>query len=122
MRGYNQKKALKSKQESLHKLTPEEKGCLIPFIEGQVNSINVGMDVFNKNMKLKIETDCSGIEWKTIAESLKKASMAYHEPEVHKRAFEASRTTVFIYGDSPLIGFGRGIAPGKPVKGVARNL
>jgi hypothetical protein len=28
----------------LHKLTPEEKGYLIPFIEGQMNSINVGMD------------------------------------------------------------------------------
>lgn len=44
IRDYNQKKYLKAKQESLHKLTPEEKGYLLPFIEGQLNSINVGMD------------------------------------------------------------------------------
>ncbi len=48
--------------------------------------------------------------------------MGYHEPEVHKRAFEASRTTVFIYGDSRLIGFARDIGTGKPVEEVARDL
>jgi GNAT superfamily N-acetyltransferase len=64
-------------------------------------------------MKLKITTDCSGIDWQTIADSLKKVGMAYHEPEVHKRAFEASHTTVFIYEDSQLIGFGRVISDGE---------
>ena len=44
MQGHNQRKALKAQQESLHKLTPEEKGYLAPFIFGQQNSINVGMD------------------------------------------------------------------------------
>ena len=70
----------------------------------------------NKRMlsdKLKIVTDCSEVDWKTIAESLKKVSMAYHEPEVHRRAFEASHTTVFIYEDSQLIGFGRAISDGE---------
>ena len=28
-------------------------------------------------MKLKIVTDCSEVDWKTIAESLKKVGMAY---------------------------------------------
>ncbi len=64
-------------------------------------------------MKLKIVTDCSGVDWKTIAESLKKVSMAYHEPEVHESAFKASHTTVFIYDDSQLIGFGRAISDGE---------
>jgi GNAT superfamily N-acetyltransferase len=64
-------------------------------------------------MELKIITDCSGVDWQTIAESLKKVGMAYHEPEVHKRAFEASHTTVFIYEDSQLIGFGRAISDGE---------
>ena len=64
-------------------------------------------------MKLKIVTDCSEVDWKIIAELLKKVSMAYHEPEVHKRAFEASHTTVFIYEDSQLIGFGRTISDGE---------
>ena len=44
MRGYDQKKALKSKKKSLHKLTPDEKGYLVPFVINQQNSINVGMD------------------------------------------------------------------------------
>ena len=42
--GYNQKKAIKLKQRSLHKLTPEEKGYLLPFIIKEQNSINAGMD------------------------------------------------------------------------------
>ena len=64
-------------------------------------------------MKLRIVTNCSDVDWKTIAKLLKKVSMAYHEPEVHKRAFEASHTTVFIYDDSTLIGFGRAISDGE---------
>ena len=64
-------------------------------------------------MELKIVTDCSGVDWQTIAESLKKVGMAYYEPEVHKRAFEASHTTVFIYEKSKLIGFGRAISDGE---------
>jgi hypothetical protein len=42
--GHYQRKALKSKRQSLHKLTPEEKGYLVPYIEGQQNSVYVGMD------------------------------------------------------------------------------
>jgi ribosomal protein S18 acetylase RimI-like enzyme len=64
-------------------------------------------------MKLKIKTDCSGVDWQAIAESLKTVGMAYHEPEVHKRAFEASHITVFIYEESRLIGFGRAISDGE---------
>ena len=64
-------------------------------------------------MELKIITDCSEVEWKTVPELLKKASMAYQKAEVHKRAFEASHTTVFIYEDSQLIGFGRAISDGE---------
>ena len=64
-------------------------------------------------MGLKITTDCTGVDWQTVAESLKKVGMAYYEPEVHKRAFEASHTTVFIYAESKLIGFGRAISDGE---------
>ena len=64
-------------------------------------------------MNLKTITACSGVDWQTIADSFKKAGKAYHEPEVHRRAFEASHTTVFVYGDSQLIGFGRAIADGE---------
>ncbi|MGV1100065.1 GNAT family N-acetyltransferase [Thiovibrio sp. JS02] len=64
-------------------------------------------------MGLKIVTDCSGVDWQAIAESLKKVGMAWHEPEVHKRAFAASHTAVFIYDESRLLGFGRAISDGE---------
>jgi GNAT superfamily N-acetyltransferase len=64
-------------------------------------------------MELKIKMDCSGINWQVIADSLKEVGMAHHKPEVHKRAFEASHTTVFIYEKSQLIGFGRAISDGE---------
>jgi hypothetical protein len=44
MLGYRQKQVLKKRQEALHNLTPEEKGYLTPYIEGQQNTVNVGMD------------------------------------------------------------------------------
>ena len=64
-------------------------------------------------MKLDIKTDCSGVDWQAVADTLKLVGMAYHEPEVHKRAFEASHTTVFIYAQSRLIGFGRALSDGE---------
>lgn len=44
MQGHAQRKALKARQQSLHKLTPEERGYLVPYIEGQQNSVYVGME------------------------------------------------------------------------------
>jgi GNAT superfamily N-acetyltransferase len=63
-------------------------------------------------MKLSIKTDCCGVDWQTIADILQGVGMAYHEPEVHRRAFAASHTTVFIYAESQLLGFGRAISDG----------
>ena len=64
-------------------------------------------------MELKVKTDCSNIDWQFIAETLKKVGMAYHDAEVHQRAFEASQTCVFVYQDSHLLGFGRAISDGE---------
>ncbi len=64
-------------------------------------------------MTLKIIYDCAGIDWQIIADTLKKVGMAYYSPDVHKRAFKASHTTVFIYEKSQLIGFGRVISDGE---------
>jgi len=44
MGSYEKKKNLRTKQESLHKLTPEEKGFLVVYIQEQQNSIHVGME------------------------------------------------------------------------------
>ena len=44
MQGYSQRKVLRAQKDCLYKLTPEEKGYLVPFIFGLQNTINVGMD------------------------------------------------------------------------------
>jgi len=41
---YIKKENLKTRKEALHQLTPEEKGYLVPYIEGRKNSIYVGID------------------------------------------------------------------------------
>ncbi|AOU99811.1 hypothetical protein BI364_15825 [Acidihalobacter yilgarnensis] len=43
-RTYTARKLLKERKELLHKLTPEEKGYLVPYILNQQNSVYVGMD------------------------------------------------------------------------------
>lgn len=53
-----------------------------------------------------------GVDWKTVSETLKRVGMAYDEPDIHRRAFEASHTTVFVYQAARLIGFGRAISDG----------
>ncbi|MGA9109523.1 MAG: GNAT family N-acetyltransferase [Smithella sp.] len=63
-------------------------------------------------MEIDIVYDCSETDWKAVSETLKCVGMAYEEPDVHKRAFEASHTTVFVYKDAQMIGFGRAISDG----------
>lgn len=63
-------------------------------------------------MEIDIVYDCSKTDWKVVTETLKNVGMAYEEPEVHKKAFEASHTTVFVYNAFRLIGFGRAISDG----------
>ncbi len=63
-------------------------------------------------MELEIKRNCSDVGWKTVSETLKLLGMAYYDPDIHRRAFEASHTTVFVYIDSRLIGFGRAISDG----------
>lgn len=63
-------------------------------------------------MEVDVKKDCSGADWKAVSEILKCVGMAYDEPDVHRRAFEASHTTVFVYHAELLIGFGRAISDG----------
>jgi ribosomal protein S18 acetylase RimI-like enzyme len=64
-------------------------------------------------MELDVRMDCAGVDWKTVSETLKYVGMAYHRPDVHRRAFEASHTTVFVYHADQLLGFGRAISDGE---------
>jgi GNAT superfamily N-acetyltransferase len=63
-------------------------------------------------MEVDVKQDCIGVDWKTVSETLKSVEMAYYEPDVHRIAFEASHTTVFVYHADRLIGFGRAISDG----------
>jgi ribosomal protein S18 acetylase RimI-like enzyme len=63
-------------------------------------------------MEFDLKQDCTGVDWKVVSDTLKRVGMAYYEPDLHKKAFEASHTTVFIYHDDRLIGFGRAISDG----------
>jgi ribosomal protein S18 acetylase RimI-like enzyme len=63
-------------------------------------------------MEFDLKQDCTGVDWKVVSDTLKRVRMAYYEPDLHKKAFEASHTTVFIYHDDRLIGFGRAISDG----------
>lgn len=63
-------------------------------------------------MEVDVRQDCAGVDWKTVSETLKRVGMGYYAPDVHRRAFEASHTTVFVYQADLLIGFGRAISDG----------
>ncbi|MFZ0449262.1 MAG: GNAT family N-acetyltransferase [Desulfatiglandaceae bacterium] len=63
-------------------------------------------------MKVDVKQDCIGVSWKAVSETLKCVGMSYHEPDVHRKAFEASHTTIFVYHADRLVGFGRAISDG----------
>lgn len=63
-------------------------------------------------MEVDVKQDCAGVDWKAVSETLKRVGMAYYEPDMHRKAFEASHTTVFVYHADQLIGFGRAISDG----------
>lgn len=63
-------------------------------------------------MESDIQFDCSGADWNTVCETLSRVGMAHYKPDVHRKAFENSYVTVFVYHDSHLIGFGRAISDG----------
>ncbi len=63
-------------------------------------------------MDMDMRFDCADVDWRIVSETLKRVGMAFHEPDVHKRAFENSYATVFVYYDGQLIGFGRAISDG----------
>ena len=58
-------------------------------------------------------TTARGVDWdEVVSETLRNVGMAYDTPDIHKKAFEASHTIVFVYHQGRLIGFGRAISDG----------
>ena len=63
-------------------------------------------------MDLDISLTCAGVDWQVVSVLLQRVGMAHYSPEVHRNAFEASHTTVFVRRGGQLIGFGRAISDG----------
>ena len=61
---------------------------------------------------VRVQQDCYNIDWTAVSTLLKLGGMAYHEPEVHKKAFQNSFSVVFLFDKDRLIGFGRVISDG----------
>jgi len=51
-----------------------------------------------------------------VADTLRKVEMGYHDPDLHKKAFENSYVTVFLFHDNHMIGFGRAISDFRKMK------
>ncbi|WDP91923.1 MAG: GNAT family N-acetyltransferase [Desulfobacter sp.] len=63
-------------------------------------------------MEIKIKYDTKNIDWNKIADTLKSVGMAHYEPQKHKKAFQASYRTVFLFDRKVMVGFGRAISDG----------
>lgn len=63
-------------------------------------------------MDITAKYDCLGVNWQTVADTLKSVGMAHHAPEKHRQAFEGSYAKVFLYNAGKLVGFGRAISDG----------
>jgi ribosomal protein S18 acetylase RimI-like enzyme len=63
-------------------------------------------------VNLDIRFNFTGVNWEIVSETLKRVGMTYDKPAAHRKAFENSYVTVFIYKDNQFIGFGRSISDG----------
>ena len=64
-------------------------------------------------MKISYTTSCSAIDWQRVREILKTVGMGHHSEQRHRKAFEASHTTIFAHSGDRLVGFGRALSDGQ---------
>lgn len=63
-------------------------------------------------MDVEVRFECSDINWNAVSETLKTVGMGYYSPDEHRRAFEASHSTAFLFHEGQMVGFGRAISDG----------
>jgi GNAT superfamily N-acetyltransferase len=61
---------------------------------------------------MEFRQSCDGVDWTAVRDVLKDAGMSFHEPGMHRRAFEAAYKVVFAYDEETLIGCGRALSDG----------
>ncbi len=64
-------------------------------------------------MNLRLQLNTTDINWDLVVDILQKVGMAYHTPEIHKRAFNNSHLVVFVFDEENLVGFGRVLSDGE---------
>lgn len=63
-------------------------------------------------MDFRVQDNCEGIDWHLVREYLKEAGMGYYDAQLHEKAFRSSFSSVFVFHDEKMIGFGRAISDG----------
>ncbi len=63
-------------------------------------------------MNIETNYSCKNVDRSAVSNLLKQVGMASFDIATHKKAFENSYVTVFLYHDNKLIGFGRAIGDG----------
>lgn len=63
-------------------------------------------------MPLQFVYDCHNIDWNSLIQLLSQASMRTYTTNTHRKAFENSYRTVFLYDANQLIGCGRLLSDG----------
>ncbi|MDD4638051.1 MAG: GNAT family N-acetyltransferase [Bacteroidales bacterium] len=63
-------------------------------------------------MPYRIQNTCEGIDFKEVVRIIKTVGMKYHDPDVQEKAFRNSASTIFIFDNEILVGFGRAISDG----------
>lgn len=63
-------------------------------------------------MNLRLQRDCTNIDWEYVSEVLKIVGMAYHSGPIHEKAFGNSHTVRFVFDGEKLVGFGRALSDG----------
>ena len=64
------------------------------------------------SLEIEIKHELPNSGWEIVSQTLKEVGMAFYEPHVHKKAFENSHTSIFVFHSGRLIGFGRAISDG----------
>ncbi|WP_291651863.1 GNAT family N-acetyltransferase [Clostridium sp.] len=63
-------------------------------------------------MSIRVQYNCSNINWNDVIEILKTVGMSYSDSKIQRISFENSHTVIFVFDDDKLVGFGRAISDG----------
>ncbi|MDH6303675.1 ribosomal protein S18 acetylase RimI-like enzyme [Parabacteroides sp. PF5-5] len=63
--------------------------------------------------QLRIQHDTAGVDWKTVADTLRDVRMGYYAPDKHNRAFDNSYAVIFVFDGAVMVGFGRILSDGE---------